>query len=95
MVESSFHTLAWSASSPGFSALVTVVNGWQNISETNAAKPAGVRIDYTVSARTTISYYNYIGDEAPDSVTYRQLRFFHGARNSADSAARRPSFRGT
>lgn len=57
--------LTWQAT-PTLSALVTVVNGWQNISETNAAKSAGVRVDYTPSPGTTVSYFNYLGDEAPD-----------------------------
>ena len=63
---------------PSISALFTVVNGWQNISETNAAKSVGARIDYTPSATTTISYFNYLGDEAPDSASYRQLRSYNG-----------------
>ena len=35
----------WQATST-VSALFTVVNGWQNISETNSAKSVGARIDY-------------------------------------------------
>ena len=63
---------------PAVTALFTVVNGWQNISETNSAKSAGVRIDYNSSARTTLTYYNYIGNEAVDSATFNQIRFYNG-----------------
>lgn len=69
--------LTWRVSKT-LSALVTVVNGWQTISETNAAKSAGVRIDYARSERTTLTYYNYLGDEAPDSAMHSALRFFNG-----------------
>lgn len=67
----------WQATST-LSALFTVVNGWQNISETNAAKSAGVRLDYSPSSATTLSYFNYGGDEALDSATHRQFRFYNG-----------------
>ena len=67
----------WQAT-PSVSALFTVVNGWQNISETNAAKSVGARIDYSPSAATTISYFNYLGDEAPDSAMHRQVRTYNG-----------------
>ena len=67
----------WQAT-PTVSALLTVVNGWQNISETNSAKSVGARIDYSPSGSTTFSYFNYIGDEAPDSAAHRQLRSYNG-----------------
>lgn len=67
----------WQATST-VSALFTVVNGWQNISETNAAKSVGVRLDYSPSSATTLSYFNYFGDEARDSATQRQPRFYNG-----------------
>ena len=67
----------WQAT-PTVSALLTVVNGWQNISETNSAKSVGVRLDYSPSATTTFSYFDYFGDEAPDSAAHRQLRSYNG-----------------
>ena len=67
----------WQAT-PTVSALFTVVNGWQNISETNSAKSVGAHIDYVPSTSTTYSYFNYLGDEAPDSATHRQVRFYNG-----------------
>ena len=69
--------LTWQPT-PAVTALFTVVNGWQNISETNSAKSAGVRIDYSSSASTTLTYYNYIGNEAVDSATVKQIRFYNG-----------------
>ena len=69
--------VTWQAT-PTVSALFTVVNGWQNISETNAAKSVGARIDYAPSASTAFSYFAYLGDEAPDSAAHRQLRSYNG-----------------
>jgi hypothetical protein len=59
-------------------ALFAVLNGWQNISETNSAKSAGMRIDYAASSSTTFTYYNYLGDEEVDTATHSQIRFFNG-----------------
>ncbi len=69
--------LGWQAT-PSLTAIFHVVNGWQNISETNAAKSAGVRIDYAATPSTTLSYYNYVGDEGADSAKNSQVRFFNG-----------------
>ena len=69
--------LAWQAT-PKLAAIFHVVNGWQNISETNSAKSGGVRIDYAASAATTFSYFNYLGDEGVDSATHSQIRFYNG-----------------
>jgi len=55
-----------------------VVNGWQNISETNSDKAVGVRLDYAISPAVTVSYDNFIGNEQPDSVPSR-LRIFNEA----------------
>ena len=65
--------LTWQAT-PKLSALVTVVNGWQNISETNQDKAVGTRLDYARSSSTTLSYYNFIGNE----VASNRLRVFNG-----------------
>ena len=65
--------LTWQAT-PKLSALVTVVNGWQNISENNQDKAVGARLDYARSSSTTLSYYNFIGNE----VASNRLRVFNG-----------------
>jgi hypothetical protein len=65
--------LTWQAT-PRLSALVTVVNGWQNISENNQDKAVGARLDYARSSSTTFSYYNFIGNE----VASNRLRVFNG-----------------
>lgn len=58
------------------SAQLNLINGWQNVSETNSDKAIGVRLDYAPSPRLTVSYDNFIGNEAPDSVRSR-TRVFH------------------
>lgn len=72
--------LVWQTT-PTISMQLDLVNGWQNISETNSGKSAGIRVDYTPTAATTLSYYNFAGDEAPDSVREvdgSHLRLFQG-----------------
>lgn len=65
--------LTWQAT-PRLTALFTVVNGWQNISENNQDKAVGARLDYARSPSTTFSYYNFIGNEVSSS----RLRIFNG-----------------
>ena len=69
--------LAWQPL-PSLTAIFHVVNGWQNISETNAAKSVGVRLDYLRSATSTFSYFNYLGDEAADTAKHSRIRFYNG-----------------
>ncbi len=72
--------LLWQAT-PALSMQLDVVNGWQNISENNSGKAGGIRVDYAPTAATTLSYYNFVGDEAPDSVQTAdgsRLRVFQG-----------------
>ncbi len=52
---------------PTLEAQVHLINGWQNISETNSDKSLGLRLDYTPRAGVDIAYDGYFGDEAPDS----------------------------
>jgi len=65
--------LTWQAT-PKLSALITVVNGWQNISENNQDKAVGARLDYVQSSSTTFSYYNFVGNEVSSS----RHRVFNG-----------------
>jgi hypothetical protein len=66
-----------------FTATALVVNGWQNIQETNDAKSFGVQLQYKPSDRLLLNYSNYIGNEAlanGDEVGNPTLiRFFHDA----------------
>jgi hypothetical protein len=63
----------WQAT-PRLAAQLHLVNGWQNISENNSGKGAGLRLDFTASSSTTLSYYNFFTDEAGN-----RLRTFNGA----------------
>jgi len=69
--------LTWQPSST-VTAQLNVVNGWQIISETNEDKAIGGRIDWAASPKVTLSAYNLIGSETPDSAA-RQVRIFQGA----------------
>lgn len=44
-----------------------VINGWQNIYETNNAKAAGLAVDYKLADNIVLGYGNYFGNE-PDFV---------------------------
>ena len=48
---------------PRLSARVDLINGWQNISETNTDKAVGTRLDYTAREGVTLSHYAYAGTE--------------------------------
>ncbi|HSL70884.1 MAG TPA: porin [Longimicrobiales bacterium] len=65
----------WSPSSK-FAGTFALLNGWQNISETNANKAAGIRLDYTASTKLTLSYSNFLGSESPEGDPSR-FRFLH------------------
>lgn len=67
----------WQAT-PALTVTGVVVNGWQNISETNSDKAAGIRLDYALSRAVTVSYDNFFGNEQPDSVRSR-LRMLNEA----------------
>lgn len=64
--------LTWTPSSK-LTAQVDIVNGWQNISENNTGKAAGIRVDYAATPSSTISYYNLFSNEAGS-----RLRIFNG-----------------
>ena len=49
---------------PALAARIDVVNGWQNISETNEDKGVGVRLDLTASPAATLTYYGFVNSES-------------------------------
>jgi len=67
--------LTWSPSS-ALTAQLHVLNGWQDISNYNSPQAFGVRIDYTVSPTVILSYDNFVGNVAPDTVQARE-RFYN------------------
>lgn len=64
--------LTWSVTSK-LTARFDVVNGWQNISENNSGKGAGIRLDLAATPTTTLMYCNFFSDEAGN-----RLRSFTG-----------------
>ena len=52
------------------------VNGWQVISAENESPGGGIRIDYYPNAKVTLTYDNYVGNSAPDTIAAR-TRFYH------------------
>jgi hypothetical protein len=64
--------ITWTPSAK-LTAQADIVNGWQNISENNTGKGAGIRLDYVADSAFTVSYYNFFSDEAGS-----QLRTFNG-----------------
>ena len=69
----------WRAT-PNLVARLDVINGWQNISETNSEKGVGLRFDYAPNANLTVSYYNLFNDEVGGGGQVgTRLRIFNGA----------------
>ncbi len=58
---------------PKLTAMLHLVNGWQNISENNSGKAVGSRLDYAATSSTTLTYYNFFSNEAGS-----RLRTFNG-----------------
>lgn len=67
--------LTWVAS-PAVTAQFVVVNGWQNISSENSAPAAGVRVDWALPRGVALTYDNFVGDVAHDTLESR-VRVYH------------------
>ncbi|HEX8945968.1 MAG TPA: porin [Gemmatimonadaceae bacterium] len=52
-------------------AQLHVINGWQNISETNSDKALGARLDFTPRDAIAMAYDAFVGNEQPDSLPSR------------------------
>lgn len=52
-----------------------LLNGWQNISETNSSKALGARVDWVATPRLTLGWAAFLGNEQADSVTARTRNF--------------------
>ncbi len=60
---------------PGLLLKGLVINGWQNITETNRSKSVGTELQYIPNERLTLNWSTYIGNEAPDSMASRIRSF--------------------
>lgn len=67
----------WQAT-PKLSAQLHVINGWQNVSETNSDKALGIRLDYAPSRWLSVAYDGFLGNEAPDSTPARMRQWHEG-----------------
>ena len=66
----------WQAA-PSLVAQLDVVNGWQNITENNGGKAAGVRLDWSVAPAVTLSYSNFVGREASAATGEQGTRVYN------------------
>ena len=66
----------WQAA-PSLVVTAAVVNGWQNVAETNHDKAGGVRLDWTASPGITVSYSNFVGREASAATGEQDVRVFN------------------
>ncbi len=62
----------------GLLVKAVVLNGWQNIYETNDAKAFGLGATYQLNERIEVSYGNYFGDEGND-ITGKKIRIHNNA----------------
>ena len=53
-----------------------ILNGWQNIAETNNGKAVGLQAAFTPSENISLTYNNFIGNKQSDSLASR-TRFFN------------------
>ena len=56
--------LSWAATS-ALALQLHLVNGWQNVAESNGDKAAGFRADWTVTEHVVLAYANFLGREGP------------------------------
>lgn len=61
-----------------FTWTTVLVNGWQNIVETNDSKAFGMNFNFRPNDQWELNYGNYFGDEG-DSFLGSRYRFFHHA----------------
>ena len=54
-----------------------ILNGWQNIAETNDSKAFGVNINFRPNSKLVLNYGNYFGDEGSQFVGSRYRTFHH------------------
>jgi hypothetical protein len=59
--------VSWQAT-PRLAIQGHVLNGWQNIAESNDDKAIGFRVDWQAADGVVLGYDNFIGNERPDSV---------------------------
>lgn len=52
-----------------------ILNGWQNIKETNNSKAVGMQLQYKPFDNLSFTYNNFIGNEMPDNSP--EIRFFN------------------
>ena len=53
-----------------------LLNGWQNIKETNTGKAIGTQVQFKPNAKWLFNSSSFIGNEQPDSIA-RAIRLFH------------------
>jgi len=53
-----------------------LMNGWQKISEDNAGKALGARVDFVVTPKLTLAYGGFVGNEQPSNLA-GATRWFH------------------
>lgn len=54
-----------------------ILNGYNIFNENNQNKSIGGSVSYTINPKGSISYYNLVGDELPDSKTIHHVRFLN------------------
>jgi hypothetical protein len=65
----------WQVSDPLY-VQIHIINGWQNIAETNNDKAVGISFGYVPTGILSVSYNNFIGNEQPVG-TPSAIRFYN------------------
>ena len=54
-----------------------LLNGWQNIKETNDAKSVGTQLEYRPNDKLLLNWNTYTGDDRTDTSPTKRMRFFN------------------
>ncbi len=62
---------------PKLMSYIYILNGWQNIKETNEQKSLGTQVEYRPNDKLLLNWNTYTGDERSDANPTKRVRFFN------------------
>lgn len=62
---------------PKLMSYIYILNGWQNIKETNEAKSLGTQVEYRPNDKLLLNWNTYTGDDRSDASPTKRMRFFN------------------
>ncbi len=62
---------------PKLMSYIYILNGWQNIKETNEQKSLGTQVEYRPNDKLLLNWNTYTGDDRSDASPTKRVRFFN------------------